>query len=394
MADLGNGYFSPAAGTTYSSRPIGTKIYSTNGQTYPVASNQSFNNAPYINPVTVGSSPASRGEVLGASTGGGGSYGDFNKPDLSNQYKIDQYNLAKSQQGNAQSAHDSMLSAIQKRLDETRYQAKQQIDNATGTRDYVTKFINERYPQLIDRAQTAGNRLTEDLTGQATDLTNLYDRAVAQARRRSESAALQNRMNARSGNRLGSSFYDQAVQNNQEELGQNLGNTDREKIGKLAAIGTQKTRIGQDTENTIQDLESQKNQATYSAIDEYKKAVQQSEALSRAGVLDFGEGQAQAEQNLQSRLDSISQWAQTLALQKAQIAGKYDTGGTFDNSLSSLASSNNNFIRGNASTPAATNTANYQSTILGNPQAAASNNFIANQGISKTDDILRQLGLA
>src|ERR1035437_4551697 len=209
----------------------------------------------------------------------------------------------------ANSGMNSTMAAIQNKLNLVRDQANQQIQNAQGTRDYVVNFINQRYPELINRATQAGQNLQQDLSGQKTDLTNLYDRAVAQARKRSEDAALTNRMAARAGNRLGSSFYDQIVQNNQENLGSTLGASDMERISKLAGIDTQSTRVQQDTNNQITDLNSQKDQATYSAFDEYKNAVQQADYLSKAGLADFGSEQAAAENNLQSKLDSIAQWA-------------------------------------------------------------------------------------
>lgn len=329
-----------------------------------------------------------------ATTGGGGG-GQARDPHINPSTGVWDDEYYARMQGNANSARDSMLSAIQRRLDETRNLAKQKIQNATGTRDYVVNFINERFPQLIDRAKTAGARVIEDLSGQESDLNNLYARATAQARRRSESAALKNRNIARAGNRLGSSFYDETVAENQENLGRQLGESDLEKISKIAAIGTQKTRANQDTENVVQDLEMNKNQATFQAIDEYKRNVQEAEALERAGVLDFGEGVAEAEANLQARLDSINQWAQGMAMRKQELAATYGAGGAFDTRLEGMANTNNAFIQQNAATPKGTNLLSYAPTTMSAGANQPTNiSAWANQGVDSTDDILKRLGLA
>jgi hypothetical protein len=296
--------------------------------------------------------------------------------------------LVQQLQNSAQSGQQATLSAIQKRLDETRNQANQQIQNATGTRDYIMDFINKRYPELTQRVEQQRANELQDLGTQQTDLTSLYDRANAQARRRSEDAALQNRMSARAGNRLGSSFYDELVANNQESLGKTLGASDLERIGKMAAIGTQKTRTNQNFDNTVNDLETQKSQASYQAMDEYKKEVQAAEALSRAGVLDFGESEAQAAQNLQSKLDSIAQWAQGMASQKQALDAQYGSNGSdgsVGTALSSFAGANSAFLSGNAGTPAGNATQNYQANVMGAPTQSSNNtaNLISLAGRQK-----------
>lgn len=344
-----------------------------------------------VNPYNGERDPQTLGATAPTSGGGGGGSTDSHiNPDTG--VWDDEYYARMN--ANAQSGHQSMLSAIQRRLDETRNLAKQKISNATGTRDYIVDFINKRYPELQKRVEQQKANTFEDLDTQKTDLQTLYDRANAQARRRSESAALKNRMSARANNRLGSSFYDETVQGNQEGLGRTLGESDLERIGKVAAIGTQKTRAGQEFDNTINDLDTQKNQATYQALDEYKRAVQEGEALERAGVLDFGESEAAAAQNLQSRLDSINQWAQNLSMQKLSL-GKYDTGGTFDNSLSGMQTQNQNFLSSNAQTPAGNALGTYAPTTMASPATGGNNiNPYANQGVRGTDDILKALGLS
>lgn len=279
--------------------------------------------------------------VLGANSIGGGSQ------------IVPSSNLTQQLTDNARSGNSATIQAIQNRLNETRRQADQQISNATGARDYLTDFINKRYPELQGRVEQQRSNTIEDLGKQQTDLTNLYEKANAQARRRSESAALNNRMAARAGNRLGSSFYDQIVQDNQEGLGRTLGESDLERIGKIADIGTQRTRSNQEYDNTINDLDTQKNQAVYQAQDQYNKAVQAADALSRAGVLDFGEAEAQAAQGLQSRLDQIAQWAQGIQATQQNLSSQYSTGGAFDTGLSGLASGNQQFLTRNAVTPQA-----------------------------------------
>ena len=293
----------------------------------------------------------------------------------------------------ANSGMNSTMAAIQNKLNLVRDQANQQIQNAQGTRDYVVNFINQRYPELINRATQAGQNLQQDLSGQKTDLTNLYDRAVAQARKRSEDAALTNRMAARAGNRLGSSFYDQIVQNNQENLGSTLGASDMERISKLAGIDTQSTRVQQDTNNQITDLNSQKDQATYSAFDEYKNAVQQADYLSKAGLADFGSEQAAAENNLQSKLDSIAQWAQGMAQQKQALDAQYGTtgdNGSVGTALANTATGNSAFLTNNAITPQATNVQNFSSALLGTGAQTNGNNAANQMGMSNQKPLTLQ----
>jgi hypothetical protein len=391
----------------------------------PINTNSGFTTAPaYSNstnqPVT---SYPQKSSVLGASTsaqpaapapaphvqapaptggGGGGGGGGTDYASTLARMKAGQQqwddNLLAQLQKSAQSGNDATMQAIQEKLNLVRGQAQQQIQNAQGTRDYVTNFINTRYPELQNRVEQQRTNALQDLGTQQTGLQNLYDQANATARRRAEDVALQNRMTARAGNRLGSSFYDQAVQSNQENLGRTLGASDLERIAKMAGIDTQKTRTNQDFNNTINDLDTQKNQAMYSALDEYNKAVQEANYLSNAGLADFGASQAQATQNLQSRLDSIAQWAQGMAQQKQALDAQYGTNGsdgTIGTRLADIGNQNASFLTQNAQTPAGSHLQNISLNTLALPQTATGNQYAyANQGLSKTDDILRQLGLA
>lgn len=227
---------------------------------------------------------------------------------------------------NAQSDRDRTLGAIQARLNETRNLAGEKIKQATGDRDYIMDLINKRFPDLINRANARRTEAIGELDAEGVQLGQLYDRANAQARRRSEDAALQNRMSARAGNRLGSSFYDDAVASNQENLIDVLGASNQEEITKTDALGRRKSETGRYFDETVKDIEYQRDAASQQAISDYQNAVAQAEALSRAGVLDFGEAQAAAEANLSSKLDQINMWAQNIALQRGNLDKTYSTG--------------------------------------------------------------------
>ena len=239
MADT----FIPKKGLTYTTYGNTTKM-SPQSEFTPKAGQTYYTNTPSgARRATTFTDKSSLGAQTSTTEGasGGGDYGSTLARMKSGQQIWDDNLLDRLNQG-ASSARDSMLSSIQRRLDETRNLAKQKMSNAEGTRNYVVDFINKRYPELQQRVEQQRTNTMEDLDTQETGLQTLYDRANAQARRRSESSALQNRMVARAGNRLGSSFYDETVANNQEELGKTLGASDLERIGKVAAIGTQKTR--------------------------------------------------------------------------------------------------------------------------------------------------------
>ncbi len=291
---------------------------------------------------------------------------------------------------NAKAGYNSTIDAIQKKLDLVRNQAQDQITNATGSRDYLVNFINQRYPELQNRVNQQRDTANQGFDTQQTTLQNLYDQANAKARRASEDAALQNRMSARAGNRLGSSFYDQTVQGNQENLGRTLGASDLERIGKLAALGTQRNTSNQNFDNTINDLNTQKDQATYQAMDEYNKALQQADYLKQAGVNDFGTSESQATQNLQSRLDSISQWAQQMAQQQQAFDAQYGKGGGFDTTLGNYAANNQSFLAGNAATPAGNAANTYTPNVIQAPQNNIAPNLLGfgNQKPLTLQDIL------
>lgn len=333
------------------------------------------------------------GQVLGSSTtntsngGGGGSSSNAN-PHINPATGAWDDNYYARLQQNALLGNKATLDAIQKRLDFTRQQAQQQIDNATSARDYITNFINQRYPELTNRVEQQRTNALNDLATQETQLQNIYDQANAQARARSQDAALQNRMAARAGNRLGSSFYDQLVSSNNENLGKTLGASDLERINKMAALNTQKTTTNQNYDNTINDLETQKNQAQYQAMDDYNKAVQAANALSQAGLVDFGTSEAEAANNLQSKLDAIDQWAQGVMQGQNTLSG---LSGGLDTTLSGLSGANQSFISNNAQTPQATALNSYTPTAFNLPTPQQNRAVVGNQGRS-LQDILNSIG--
>jgi hypothetical protein len=166
-----------------------------------------------------------------------------------------------------------------------------------------------------------------------------------------------------------------------------------ERISKLAGIDTQSTRVQQDTNNQITDLNSQKDQATYSAFDEYKNAVQQADYLSKAGLADFGSEQAAAENNLQSKLDSIAQWAQGMAQQKQALDAQYGTtgdNGSVGTALANMATGNSAFLTNNAITPQATNVQNFSSALLGTGAQTNGNNAANQMGMSNQKPLTLQ----
>lgn len=248
----------------------------------------------------------------------------------------------------AQDERARTLSAIQARLDETRRLAKDKISRATEDRDYITNTVLPRFDDLITRANDRRTTQLNDLGEEEVKTQNLYDKAAAQARRRTESAALKNRLVARAGNRLGSSFYDDLVSGNQENLIRTLGENDVERLDKVGAIGKRKTETERYFDETTKDIENQKTDASNEAIRSYKEQVAAAEALDRAGVLDFGEGVAQAESTLSSRLDQIDQWAKNVALKRMELDAIYGKGNTAVNSYEAFDEGLNTKLANNA----------------------------------------------
>lgn len=289
-----------------------------NAANYRPAMSQAVYQQPYT-----GGSVRSDGDVLGTSTT------DSSNVDLSNPAKKTDYARSKgfdswdqyenSQRNNAQSGYNSSLQAIQNRLNEVRNSARSKINQAASDRDYILNTLSTRYPELINRVNQQRESSLGELDTQEKKLQYIYDKANAQARRRSESAALQNRMIARAGNRLGSSFYDETVAQNRENLNSTLGESDMERADKIGAVGTQRTETNQFFDNTVNDLEFQRKTAEDQAVREYQKNVADAEALERAGVLDFGEGEAQARSVLDSRLGQIDAFVQNLAMRRQEL---------------------------------------------------------------------------
>jgi hypothetical protein len=226
----------------------------------------------------------------------------------------------------AQADRERTLGSIQNRLNEVRRLAGEKLGQATQDRDYIMESISTRFPELINRAESRRTESLGELDTEERKLGNIYDRANAQARRRTESAGLKNRMLARAGNRLGSSFYDDIVAENQEGLIRTLGESDLERADKVAAVGNRKGETNRYFDESIKDIEYTKEQATQQALRDYDAQVREAQALERAGVLDFGEAQAVAESNLSSRLDQINQWAMNIAAQRQSLDAAYGRG--------------------------------------------------------------------
>jgi hypothetical protein len=220
--------------------------------------------------------------------------------------------IAQAQQ-NAEDARSQTLAAIQNRLNAARETASGVRNRAKESFDYLTKSISERYPALIDSTEQKKTSALTTIGQQATDTANAYERANMQTRRASENAALQTRMNARAGNRLGSSFYNDAIGQNKEALSTQLGASNLEAISKRSAYDTQKNDTTQYYNDAIREIQNTAKDAEQQAYQEYQGAVAQADQLEKAGLLDFGEGVAQAEQNLQSRLSQIDAYANALA---------------------------------------------------------------------------------
>ena len=225
--------------------------------------------------------------------------------------------------------YNRSLEAIRARLNEVKNQAGGIRNRATDTRNYIMEMVERQFPELIQRAERKQESSIGELDKEQTTMERLYAKAQAQARRRSEQQALKNRMSARAGNRLGSSFYDDIVAENQENLIGTLGEADVEKLDKVDSINTRKGETKQYFEDMIFDINTQKQQAERQAVEEYNQLTAQADALERAGVLDFGEAEESARQQLESKLSQISSWADNMARTASglnQTYGQADTG--------------------------------------------------------------------
>jgi hypothetical protein len=333
----------------------------------PRIGEESIQNYPGVQPAFGGEiqGPASRSQVLGATTSGDSSGGSS-----SNQQK----DGSQSDGDSRPSARDLELDAIRARLDMVRQQANQQRSRAAQDRDYIVNQADTRFPELINRAESRRTSALGELGTEETKLGNLYAQAQAQARRRAESAALKNRMVARANNRLGSSFYDELVASNQEELGRTLGANDLERLDKISAIGTRKGETNRYFDETVNDLDYQKQTLLDQANKDYRRQVDEADYLDRAGVLDFGEGLAQAQANLQSRLSQIQQLAGNLASTRMQMDAAAGKGLGNINDYVTYTSDLSNSLAKNLGL---TGAQNYYSNIMGNMNNAGDGSSLA-----------------
>jgi hypothetical protein len=315
-----------------------TTTPSPTGLTYPTGE-------PFQQPNIGTSTPT---DILGAFTSGGLTTGSGNptptptpqpqgdteltalkKIQNPNPVQIDRIRQLEEQLRNsATSSNQSTLNAIQNRLNEARRLAGEKRTQAKDNFDYLNKTIAERYPELLTRSEARRTSALGELDTQAKSTGDQYARADMQARRIAENAATDNRMAARAGNRLGSSFYNDIQGRNKENLATGLGASDLERISKLAAIGTRKSETGRYFDETDKDIENSKMDAEREAYTEYKNAVAIADQLDRAGVLDYGEGVAQAEQALQSRLGQIDSYVYSLEQQKLNFDNTVGAAGT------------------------------------------------------------------
>lgn len=291
--------------------------------TMPNVVTPSGTSMPYWQTSQTSSVPTSHASTGG---GGGGSRPGGITPDGS--YSVG-YN------GPGEAANPT-LDLIKARLDETRRLAREKVSNAGSERDYLLNYLKEQYGGLQTRATERLGTSLETLNQEGTGLETLYAKAAGNQRRRTANNETTNRQRARALNRLDSSFYDDIQAENSQDLVRSLGTLDTEEAGKQAALGTRKTETNQYFTNIQQDLDREQADQEHQAQSEYKRALQEADALDRAGVLDYGEGVAQAQQALQSRLDSIAEAAENMKLQRMQIAGQIASQGGNINSFNAI----------------------------------------------------------
>lgn len=258
------------------------------------------------------------------------------------------YSVGYNGSGSGVSSGPSTLDLIRSRLDETRRLAREKVSNAASERDYLLNYLKDQYGTLQNRAKERLGTSLETLNQEGTGLSNLYEKSRGNQRRRTANNEVANRQRARALNRLDSSFYDDIQAENSADLTRSLGTLDTEESAKQSALGTRKTETNQYFTNIGQDLDREQADQEHRAQSEYQRALQEADALDRAGVLDYGEGVAQAQQALESRLDSIAQAADNMRLQRTQIAGQLAAQGGNINSFNAIDSQLQNTLGNNS----------------------------------------------
>lgn len=230
----------------------------------------------------------------------------------------------------------STLDLIRERLKAAQDQAGQAVQRATQNKNDTLGFITDQYGNLQSQAKQRLQSSLDTLGQEGTKLTDIYGRAAGDQRRRTANADLTNRNRARAMNRLDSSTYDNLQGQNTADLTRSLGVLDQEQANKQAALGTRTTDTTNYFNNLGQQLDTEQTHLKQQALSEYQQAVDQADALSKAGVMDFNQGLAQAQQQLQSRLDGIAQSASNLALSRQQAAAQIAAAGGNLNGFNAL----------------------------------------------------------
>lgn len=252
-----------------------------------------------------------------------------------------------SQPSQPQAPQGPNLDAIRSVLEEKKRLARDKISSAGAQKDYLLNYLKEQYGGLQTQAQEKSKSALDTLGQEGTNLANIYARAQGDQRRRTANAEVANRQQARAMNRLDSSFYDSIQAGNRADLSRGLGVLGSEQAGKEAALETRKTDTQKYFENLQLDLSREQADQEHQAQAEYQQALQEAEALDRAGVMDFNVGAEQAQQQYQSRLDRIQEIVGQMALQAQAIAprvaaqsGNINAFAPVDESLSGILGNN------------------------------------------------------
>lgn len=211
---------------------------------------------------------------------------------------------------------------------------------------------------LLGEAQNT--RDTQDKALNQEDINTIikYSQAGGIARRAMESALNRNRMAARAGGRLGSSFYDQLQADVRNTAARTIAGIAQEEANKRSDISRERTNlsnwltkqlaaykaekalkgeaINQKEADMFNDMIRKANEIRSGAIEEYRKianeynnAVNVANNLKALNDINYNDLVSGIESNYQTGLNNIQNYLQSRALQEAAIranAGNYNTG--------------------------------------------------------------------
>lgn len=205
----------------------------------------------------------------------------------------------------ANSEYDRKKASIMSKLQLMKDEAQRLRGSAKGQFDFTTGEVGRNYGALKNLNTEKLNQSLNTLTGEDTNVQNIYGRLGGNTRRAMESALSRNRVLNRAMGSLGSSFYSNSQGDTTNTGMTAINDAGSELAAKRAAIEGQKSATTTDFGQNEVAIGAEENSLKNKALLEYNNAVANADLLEKNYNIDSVEAIDEADNKLASSLQAI-----------------------------------------------------------------------------------------